>query len=137
MEIANSIRVIEFDEGTWELSKCSCVWWHKYLKCNHIITLAVRLKKASYIAVAFSAPITHKRRKGRPALTVSSLARQPNELQDDVGIEMPQSDEEGDDGGPLVLEDNPVQVVKKRGRPPKKSAIKEPERASKRLKKNE
>ena len=50
---------------------------------------------------------------------------------------MPQSDEEGDDGGPLVLEDSPVQVVKKRGRPPKKSAIKEPERASKRLKKNE
>ena len=48
-------KVIQFDDEVWELSKCSCRWWHKELKCSHVIVLACRLKKASYIDVAYSA----------------------------------------------------------------------------------
>jgi len=66
MEMTNSITVIKFNDEDWESSQCSCAWWHKHLKCNHVITLAVRLKKASYIQIAYSASIASKMRKGRP-----------------------------------------------------------------------
>ncbi len=68
-------------------------WLHKNLKCNHI---AVRLNQTSYLKVAYSAPIAHKRRRGQPKKNVGCLARQPNELQFAVGIELPSSDEDED-----------------------------------------
>jgi hypothetical protein len=97
MEMTNSIRVIRFNDEDWELSQCSCAWWHKYLKSNHVITLAVRLKNASYIQIAYSAPIAYKRRRGRPVLTVGCLARQPNELQGADGVDLPPSSDDDDD----------------------------------------
>jgi hypothetical protein len=66
-------------------------WLHKNLKCNHI---AVRLNQTSYLKVAYSAPIAHKRQRGQPKKTVGCFARQPNELE--FGIELPSSDEDRD-----------------------------------------
>jgi len=157
IETTDSIKVLKFNDEEWKLSQCSCAWWHKHLKCNHVITLAVRLKKASYIEVAYSAPITSKRRKGRPALTVGCLARQPDELQGVAGIDLPSEDDEDEDDLPIseivarqkpleeeppVVIDPPVVPPRKRGRP--KKATQEPEspivnsanRYPKRLKKN-
>ena len=125
IEMTNSIKVIKFNEAVWENSQCSCAWWHKHLKCNHIITLAVRLNKASYIKVAYSAPIAHKRRRGQPKKTVGCLARQPDEFQCPVGIELPPSDE--DEVEPVTEQLTEDLVPKKRGRP------KNPEKATKKL----
>jgi len=112
-------------------------------------TLAVRLNKTSYLKVAYSAPIAHKRRRGQPKKTVGCLARQPNELQFAVGIELPSSDEDEDtpfsqlamqSSGvvqPIEVEENPV--PKKRGRPRKTSqdtVAKIQTRSSKRLRIN-
>jgi len=97
MEMTNSIRVIKFNEEIWETSQFSCAWWHKYLQSNHVITLAVQLKNASYIQITYSAPIASKRRRGRPVLTVGCLARQPNELQGADGVDLPPSSDDDDD----------------------------------------
>jgi len=82
-------------------------------------------KKASYIQIAYSAPIASKRRKGRPVLTVGCLARQPNELQGAVGVDLPPSSSNDDDDEPLALGNTPdaelAVVHKKRGRPKKLS----------------
>ena len=96
----------------------------KFYKCNHIISLAVRLKLASFAAVAFSIPI---------------LLRQPNEIQaSEIGVD----EDISDSAIPLVLQ----APKRKRGRP-KQSAVPAPDiaaeipedivpvRASKRLRK--
>jgi len=89
---------------------------------------------------------------GQPKKTVGCLARQPNELQFAVGIELPSSDEDEDTPfsqlamqssevvqsvQPVEVEDNPV--PKKRGRPRKTSqnvVAKTQTRSSKRLRIN-
>jgi len=66
----------------------------KFYKCNHIISLAVRLKLASFAAVAFSIPIFHKRRPGAPSKTVGALLRQPNDIQASEENEVDQSNQQ-------------------------------------------
>ena len=48
---------------------------------SHIIALALRLNLASYTTVAYSTPLTSKRKAGRPAKTGHCLQRQASELQ--------------------------------------------------------
>ena len=55
------------NQDEWENSTCTCRDWHKTLKFNHIIALALRLKKCSFAAIAYSIPLTAKRRRGKPA----------------------------------------------------------------------
>jgi len=146
------IRVIHLNEVEWENSRCSCRWWHKNLKCNHIIALACRIKLASYIAVAYSAPLTAKRRTGRPKITTTCLRRQPTDHQDDGQLVEMCTDDDSDDDIPIsVLVQTQPQIAskpppKKRGRKRKDESTvtaindnpvseKEPERRSKRLKK--
>jgi len=81
IEKTSKMRVIQFNFDEWENSKCSCRYWHKELKCRPIIVLACRLEVASYVEVAYSTPITHKRKVGRPAKNTNCLQRQGNELQ--------------------------------------------------------
>ncbi len=88
--------------------------------------MACRLEKASYVEVAYSAPLTSKRKPGRPKNTASSLQRQDSELQTEEGVAY-SSDSDTDDDVPLrLLISPPVNIVtitptiaKKRGRPPK------------------
>ena len=75
------------NQDEWENSTCTCRDWHKTLKCNHIIALASRLKKCSFAAIAYSIPLTVKRRRGKPASTKPALQRQPNELIESIGID--------------------------------------------------
>jgi len=102
----DEIKVVKFNDEVWENSECSCRWWHKDLKCRHITALACRLKKASYLEVAYSAPLTSKRKPGRPPLTASSLQRQRNELQEEEGVQLPSEDD--DDDMPLRLSVSPA-----------------------------
>ena len=57
---STEIKVIHLNQNEWENSQCSCKYWHKELKCRHIIALACRLQLASYIEVAYNAPLTTK-----------------------------------------------------------------------------
>ncbi|RNA01897.1 hypothetical protein BpHYR1_037232 [Brachionus plicatilis] len=62
---------------------------------DHIIALASRLKLFIFSEVAYSIPIRHKRKQGRPAAAVSTLIRQPNETQPEADVdEYPSSSEE-------------------------------------------
>lgn len=119
------IKIIELNKGEWENSSCSCKHWHKNLKCNHIITLACRLKLASYLRIAYSAPMTAKRPVGRPKDSGSCLEREANALRVRAGVDMdyPSEDEEDDVPlsmlaivtGPQLREEPPVK--RKVGRP--------------------
>ncbi len=62
VEKTSKTRVIQFNFDEWENSKSSCRYWHKELKCRHIIVLACRLEVASYVEVAYSTTITNKRK---------------------------------------------------------------------------
>ena len=75
MQQVDEFKVIKLNENIWENSECSCKEWHKFLKCNHIISLATRLKLYTFstVAYAYSIPLTHKRRRGKPANTVTAL----------------------------------------------------------------
>ncbi len=79
---------------------------------------------ATYLEVAFSAPLSSKRRPGRPKLTASCLQRQSDELQEEAGVQLPSKDD-NDDDIPLRLSASPVPELsslvpkKKRGRPSK------------------
>ncbi len=99
VEKTSKMRVIQFNFDEWANSKCSCRYWHKELKCRHIIVLASHLEVDSYVDVAYSTPITHKRKVGR-AKTTKCLQRQGNELQPE--LDEPYSDEEASDE-PLCL----------------------------------
>ncbi len=47
--------------------------------------------------IAYSASILSKRPKGRPVFTVGCLARQPNEPQRAIGIDLPALSSDDDD----------------------------------------
>ncbi|RNA17595.1 hypothetical protein BpHYR1_020854 [Brachionus plicatilis] len=54
-----------------------------------------RHKSTSLLSEAYSIPIRHKRKQGRPAAKASALILQPNETQPEVGVdEYPSSSEE-------------------------------------------
>ncbi len=92
------IKIIELNKGEWENSSCNCKHWHKNLKFNHFITLACRLKLASYLRIAYSVPMTAKRLVGRPKDSGSCLEREANALRVRAGVDMdyPSDDEEDD-----------------------------------------
>ncbi len=48
MQQVEEFRVIKINEHIWENSECSCKEWHKFLKCNHVIALATRLKLCTF-----------------------------------------------------------------------------------------
>ena len=131
LALINSIHVINLRRDCWELSECTCKNWSKYLKCDHVIAVAFKLKLCSFSSIAYSIPISHKGRRGQPAKTASALIRQPSELQNELSIiDYPSSKQE------TII---PVTVPekKKRGRPAKNKAPeqeKSEKRASKRLK---
>ena len=113
----NRIRVIKLNREEWENSECTCSHWQKNYKCNHVISLATRLRLASFSTVAYSIPLQHKRKKGAPKKMASALVIQPNDLQEEEGVQVCSSDEEA----PLTHQAEVVVQVapKKRGRPPK------------------
>ena len=80
--------MVLLNEKEWESSSCSCKWWHKELKCNHITALACRLKLASFIQIAYSAPLTAKRKVGRPKESGNCLERQASAMQKETGVLM-------------------------------------------------
>lgn len=155
---SDEIKVVKLNKEVWENSECSCKYWHKNLKCSHIIALACRLKKASYVEVAYSAPLTSKRKVGRPKDTASALQVQSNELQVEEGVSVYQSPVKSPVKSPVSIPVcgpvcSPVKrirtVVVKRGRGrPKKSEETSPKignhslpsvdncRRSKRIKRN-
>ena len=132
----NQIRIVTLNKDCWENSECNCKNWLKFYKCDHVISLSARLKLCSFVSVAYSIPICHKRKPEKPTKTVGALLRQPNEIQAEAGVdEDPSSAQEQI----LVQEQLPV-VPKERGRPPKQVVISDeaeiaPVRASKRVKK--
>ena len=46
VQLSNSESI--FNNVEWESSICSCFNWHKNLKCEHVISLATRLKLADF-----------------------------------------------------------------------------------------
>ena len=135
----NEIQIISLNRDCWENSVCNCREWMKFYKCNHVISLAARLKLCNFASVAYSIPIMHKRKRGQPTKTASALSRQAVEIQADVGVdECPSSIQE-----PVlapVVQEAAAPMPKKRGRP-KNSVVKPtdvenvPPRASKRIRK--
>ena len=134
----NEIQIISLNRNCWENSVCNCREWMKFYKCNHIISLAARLKLCNFASVADSIPIMHKRKRGQPTKTASALSRQAVEIQEEVGVDDCPSSIQEAVLVPVVQEAAPL--PKKRGRP-KNSAIKPtdienvPPRASKRIRK--
>ena len=72
IEYAQSSRIIQFNENEWKLSKCNCVEWKKFYKCNHVIAVAYLNKKIEWDVRA----IESNRKKGRPTKAKSALSRQ-------------------------------------------------------------
>ena len=60
MQDINQIRMIKLNKEEWENSECTCSFWQKNYKCNHVIS---RLKLASFSTVAYSTSLQHKRKK--------------------------------------------------------------------------
>ena len=48
----NSIHIVNIDMDTWELSECSCYYWHKHFMCNHVIAIAARLNLCDFATIA-------------------------------------------------------------------------------------
>ena len=46
VQLSNSESI--FNNVEWESSICSCFNWHKNLKCEHVISLATRLKLSDF-----------------------------------------------------------------------------------------
>ena len=111
------IRIIKLCNDEWENSECTCPSWQKDYKCNHVISLASRLRLASFATVAYSIPLQHKRKRGKPKSTASALSIQPSDYQEEVGVELCSEDEEPEE--PIVQE-----IKRKRGRPAKNPAEK-------------
>ena len=119
VQLSNSESI--FNNVEWESSICSCFNWHKNLKCEHVISLATRLKLADFMTIAYSTPIGRKNKLGRPQMT-HFLERDKDEedngygngVDDAYGVDIsePESDPEP--------EPEPTLIVRaKRGRPSK------------------
>ncbi len=67
VQLSNSESI--FNNVEWESSICSCFNWHKNLKCEHVISLATRLKLADFMTIAYSTPIGRQNKPGRPQMT--------------------------------------------------------------------
>ena len=121
-------------------------YWHKELKCRHIIALACRLQLASYKKVAYNAPLATKRKPGRPAVTAICLQKQANELQEAAIVDICRvEDDKVVIAVAIYVAVTNITVPKKRGRPPKilidnqnisTKNLTQPTRVSKRFKKN-
>ncbi len=95
MQDINRIRMIKLNKEEWENSECTCSFWQKNYKCNHVISLATRLRLASFSTVAYSIPLQHKRKKGAPKKMASALVIQPNDdLQEEEGVQVCSDEEE-------------------------------------------
>ena len=84
----HEIKIIKLNQECWENSTCTCKEHLKFLKCNHVISLATRLNLCTFKTVAYSIPLAHKRKRGKPANTFSALQRQPDEFQSAPQIEL-------------------------------------------------
>ena len=72
----SSIWSIMLNGHEWRSSKCSCPFFAKNFKCEHIIALAVQ---AILVEISLSAkviPLTQKRKRGRSTLSLPALVRQ-------------------------------------------------------------
>ena len=76
IEKTNSIRVVRINTSTWELSECSCSYWQKNFKCNHVIAIAARLNLCNFATIALLLPLERKRKPGRKKATKPCLQRQ-------------------------------------------------------------
>ena len=142
-------KIILFNNVEWESSICSCFNWHKNLKCDHVISLATRLKLADFMTIAYSTPIGRQNKPGRPQMT-HFLERDKDEedngygngVDDAYGVDISEPESEP---GPEP-EPEPTLIVRaKRGRPSKAdiearktlstTTTTTPNRASKRSKK--
>ncbi len=112
----NSILQITINNLSWENSECTCSIWLKNYKCNHVITIACRLKLCDFTTVAMAQPIGMKRRKGRPKNTTTALIRQPSETVDLANQNISEDEEECE---PVPSQSQPAK--RGRGRPKKDS----------------
>ena len=75
-EYVNSIRLIEIDVESWQLSKCTCWFWLKNFKCNHVIAISTRLSLCNFSSIIMVMPLEKKRKPGRKPLTKPALMHQ-------------------------------------------------------------
>jgi hypothetical protein len=80
-EEIHKIRVVEINETTWTLGRCSCHWFLKNNKCSHLIGISSILSKCVIPHKAMNIPIGQKRKRGRPANNAVALVIQPCETQ--------------------------------------------------------
>ena len=59
----NEIQINSLNRDCWENSVCNCREWMTFYKCNHVISLAARLKLCNHVSVAYSIPIIHCQEK--------------------------------------------------------------------------
>jgi hypothetical protein len=96
LENLNNSKIVDFDEYmlstsrlniikinilTWELSTCTCKAWLKDYKCKYVIVVYEILDIVDYSVIGMDVALARKRKRGRPANTVSALQLQPNDLQ--------------------------------------------------------
>ena len=64
----NHLKLINFNNFNWNLSKCNCSWFLKNYMCCHIICLSAILKPSEVIFPenAKNVPIGKNHRRGRP-----------------------------------------------------------------------
>ncbi len=79
IETANSIRVIKLNKDNWKLSTCTCSFFAKNYKCNHVIAIAARKNLFTFQPKAMQIQVGQVRKRGRPVNTIKALILQPNE----------------------------------------------------------
>jgi hypothetical protein len=112
-----SIRVIKFDNQTWELSECECIDWHKNYKCDHIVMVALGMNAINLTQIIMDLPLEKKRAPGRKNATKSALVRQSTEAPvrgiDEVVVDANGTYEEDKDADEVEENENaaPVQAT--------------------------
>ena len=74
------LKVIQVNEKSWLLNKCSCFKWCKEYVCKHTLAFAERKKFFTYPVASKDIKIGSNRRRGSPRLTAAALDYQNGEV---------------------------------------------------------
>ena len=82
MQCIYSFHKVSINRENWKLSTCSCSFWLKHYKCNHVISCSFRLQLLDFNSIGLDLPIHNNKKRGAPAKTLKSLQIQPSDLRE-------------------------------------------------------
>ncbi|RNA27425.1 hypothetical protein BpHYR1_044614 [Brachionus plicatilis] len=80
MECIYAFHKVDVSHENWKLSTCTCPFWLKHYKCNHVISCAYRLQMLDFSSIGLDLPIHNYKKRGPPSKTVKSLEVQASDL---------------------------------------------------------